>query len=553
MINIVSQEVNNTLKIIVQNIEKEEDIKKLLSLLDYEKKSIEINFLNIQTIESEIILALNKIKSHLCIYSNETTLKNYLNQLGFEVKFIRNQNRVKRKKLNLEYLAIGGSAGSLKKFIDIVENLPYSQMSIFIVMHHRSDEKSSLSQILQTKTAYYKVVEAKSDMKIENSTIYTAPPGKHMIIIGGFIFLTNEEKRNFSKPSISTTFETLSNEYKNNLLAILVCGYGSDGSDSLKLLQKNESTVIIEDPKECEAKPMLENAIKTTYYDEILSLESINKYINNYLNNDPFNNTQLEEFLNKIYEEYGYDYRGYNLEHIKRRVKLFYSNLKPNNFLEFQNEVLSNKNIFKDLFFNISVNITTFYRNPEVFKKLKDTLLPKLDSFLDIKIWCAGCSSGEEPYSIAIFLKEIGLLNRSLIYATDLNEMILKNAKNGLYSKQNYKQFLKNYYQAGGSESFSKYFYDHGDFVEINEEIKQRILFFRHNLVEDRKINDFQLIFCRNVLIYFDKELKENIFKLFKQSLDSYGFLVLGESESLDNHEKFLTLDKKNRIYKRKI
>ncbi|RYA23079.1 CheR family methyltransferase [Malaciobacter marinus] len=553
MNNIVSQEVNNTLKIIIQNIEKKEDIKKFLSLLDYAGKNIEINFLNIQTIASEIILALNKIKSHLSIYSNEITLKSYLNQLGFEVKLIKDYNKTKRKNLNLEYLAIGGSAGSLKKFIDIIEKLPYSQMSIFIIMHHRSDEKSSLSQILQTKTAHYKVVEAKSDMKIENSTIYTAPPGKHMIIIGGFIFLTNEEKRNFSKPSISTSFETLSNEYKNNLLAILVCGYGSDGSDSLRLLQENESTVIIEEPKECEAKPMLENAIKTDCYDEVLSLESISEYINTCLNDEPFNNIQLESFLNKIYEEYGYDYRGYNLEHIKRRVKLFYSNLKPNNFLEFQNKILNNENIFKDLFLNISVNVTTFYRNPEVFRKLKDALLPKLDSFFDIKVWCAGCSTGEEPYSIAIFLDEIGLLNRSLIYATDLNEMVLKNAKNGLYSKQNYKQFLKNYYQAGGSESFSKYFYDHGDFVEISEEIKQKILFFRHNLVEDKKINDFQLIFCRNVLIYFDKELKTNIFELFKQSLDSYGFLVLGESESLDNHEKFLTIDKKNRIYKRKI
>lgn len=550
MINIVSQKVDENLKIVVQELEKKEDIKKLQELLNTTNK-VEINFLNIQVICEQIIIALFKIKSNLSIYTNENTLKTYLSNLGFNIKLLKEQNNNKNI-LNLEYLALAGSAGSLKKFINIIENLPASEISVFVIMHHRPDEKSSLSQILQTKTKYYKVIEAKSDMRVEPSTIYTAPPGKHMIVIGGFIFLTDEAKRNFSKPSISTSFESLSNEYKNNLLAILVCGYGSDGSDCLELLKNNGTTVIIENPEECEAKPMLENAIKTKQYDKILYLNEIKEYINYFLNSEPFNKEELENFLDKIYEVYGYDYRGYNLEHIKRRIKLFYSTLKPKNFYEFEKKVLNNKNIFKDLFLNISVNVTTFYRNPEVFKILKENLLPKLDSFLDIKIWCAGCSSGEEPYSIAIFLKELGLLHKSLIYATDLNDIVLKNAKNGLYSMQNYKQFLKHYYQAGGSESFSKYFNHFENFVQVKDEIKQRILFFRHNLVEDKKINDFQLIFCRNVIIYFDKELKTDIFELFNQSLDSYGFLVLGESESLDNHEKFITIDKSNRIYKRK-
>ena len=254
--------------------------------------------------------------------------------------------------------------------------------------------------------------------------------------------------------------------------------------------------------------------------------------------------------LENIYSKYGYDYRGYNLNHIKRRIKLFYYNLKPKNFTDFIEIILNNKNIFKDLFLNISVNITTFYRNPNVFKSLREEILPKLDSFVDIKIWCAGCSSGEEPYSIAIFLKELGLLNKSLIYATDLNDVILKNAQNALYSKESYNTFLKNYYKAGGDESFSSYFNTHDNFVELKEEIKENILFFRHNLDLDAKINDFQLIFCRNVLIYFDPKLKNKVFDLFKESLDSYGFLVLGESESLTN-KSFKNIDKKNRFYKR--
>jgi chemotaxis protein methyltransferase CheR len=516
--NMITHQFEDKTKIIIEELDKKAQIDELLKLLD-SNSIFEINFLNIQSLPKEVILKLNEKKDRISIFTNESTLKSYLMNLGFELEY-KDNYASKVKGLNLEYIAIGGSAGSLKKFIEIVKNLPRSNLSVFIVMHQKADSVSSLSTILQIHTEHYKVIEAKSDMKIEPATIYTAPPGSHMIVAGGFIFLTNEPKRNFSKPSISTTFESLSNEYKNTLLAILVCGYGSDGSDSLELLDKNGTTVIVEDPRECEAKAMLENAIKTGKADHVLSLEEICGYIIASMGANFFSDEELEKFLLKIFKTYGYDYTGYSLSHIRRRVHLFYSSLKPKNFMEFEKIVLSNKSIFKDLFLNISVNITTFYRNPQVFKILREEILPKLDSYMDIKVWCAGCSSGEEPYSIAIFLKELGLLDRTLIYATDINDVILKNAENGLYSKENYNLFLKHYYQGGGNQSFSKYFNDHSKFVEIKDEIKERVLFFRHNLALDSKINDFQLIFCRNVIIYFDNDLKNKIFELFRDSLD---------------------------------
>ena len=549
--NVISSINGNILKIIVQNLKNELYINEVLNLLMYENE-IEISFLNLQIIPQEIILKLNKIKSRTKIYTNESVLKSYLMYLGFKVIY-ENRYKDNKKTLHLQYIVVGGSAGSLDKFIEIVKNLPKSNMSIFFIMHQRADNISSLASILQTYTKDYKVIQAQADMRIEEACIYTAPAGKHLIVSGSYILLSDEKKRNYSKPSISTSFDSFSNEYKNTFLAILVCGYGADGSDSLENLDKNSSTIIIEDPKDCEAKAILENAIKTNYYDHIYNIEDISKFIKNNYQKEYFTNEELTLFLEKIYKVYGYDYSNYNIKHIKRRVDLFYSILKAKNFKDFEKTILTNKNIFKDLFLNISVNVTTFYRNPEVFKKLKEEILPKLDSFMDIKIWCAGCSSGQEPYSIAIFLHELGLLNRSLIYATDLNEIILKNAKNAFYSKENYNLFLKNYYKAGGDESFSQYFNDYGTFVEVKDEIKEKILFFRHNLVADAKINDFQLIFCRNVLIYFNPKLKEQVFNLFHESLDSYGFLVLGESEFLDTNIKYKTIDKNNKIYKRKI
>lgn len=550
--NVVCQEQDNIVKIIVQGLEKKKDIESLLSFLDT-SKDIQISFLNIQAIPIEVILVLKKIESRLKIDTNETTLKNYLMKLGFKLSYYDNYKKENRKVLDLQYMAIGGSSGSLEKIINIIQNLPKSQMSIFIIMHQKPDVSNHLPQILQRCTKYYKVCAASSDTKVQPATIYVAPPNKHMVVTGDFIFLLDTDKRNFSRPSLSTSYESLSNEYTNRLLVVTVCGYGSDGSDSLELLQKNNSTVIVEDPQQCEAKLMLESAIKTKNYDYIKTVEEINEFIKDSLDTSFFTNTQLKEFLKKVDKKYGYDYTNYNQSHIKRRVHLFYNNLNAKSFKEFEDIILSNKTVFKDLFLNISVNITTFYRNPEVFKLLKEELLPKLDSFLDIKIWCAGCSSGEEPYSLAIFLEELGLLNRSLIYATDLNDIILKEAQNGLYPKESYNLFLKHYYKAGGSESFSKYFEDHSEFVQVKDRIKEKILFFKHNLVVDGKINDFQLIFCRNVIIYFDNELKAHVFDLFNKSLDTYGFLVLGESESLNTHEKYITIDEKNKIYKRKI
>ncbi|NQY21281.1 MAG: hypothetical protein HRT40_08215, partial [Campylobacteraceae bacterium] len=272
--NVISSKNGNILKIIVQNLKNELYINEVLNLLVYEKE-IEISFLNLQIIPQEIIIRLNEIKNRIKIYTNESVLKSYLMYLGFKVIYE-----------NIQYIVIGGSAGSLDKFIEIVKNLPKSNMSIFFIMHQKADNISSLSSILQIYTKDYKVIQAKADMRVEEACIYTAPPGKHLTVTGSYIFLSDEKKRNYSKPSISTSFESFSNEYKNTLLAILVCGYGADGSDSLENLDKNSSTIIIEDPKDCEAKAILENAIKTKYYDHIYNIQDITKFIKNNYHKD---------------------------------------------------------------------------------------------------------------------------------------------------------------------------------------------------------------------------------------------------------------------------
>jgi len=514
----------------------------------------EISLFNIDMLPFNIIVRLQEIKDKITIIVNKIYLKYYLREFNFYVKMQKNIYISKENKIRkVQFLALGGSAGSLKKFMQIIEALPPSELSVFLVMHQKSDIKSNLAEILQSKTEYYEVIEAKSNIRVKPSTIYIAPPHKHMIVAGGFIFLTDDEPKHFSKPSISNTFESLAYEYNDSLLAILVCGYGADGSDSLKHIRKNGGTVIIEQLYECQATPMLENAINSKEYDYILSIEDINKLIYNHLH--VLNNLEIEvdlqDFLEDIYQHYGYDYRNYNKKHILRRIKYSINKLCIKDFSEFRKIVLDKIEIFKDLFLDISVNITTLFRNPLTYKALNDEILEQFKDRDAIKIWCAGCSSGEEPYSIAIMLKEMGLLDKSIIYATDLNNVVLQKAKNGIYSNDNYKFFEQHYKEVGFTNSLSNHFNNYDDFYVIKDELKEKTLFFRHNLVTDGVLNEFQIVFCRNVIIYFDSTLKARVFNLFDNSLQKNGMLILGESESYDSRKSFEIINSKNKIYRK--
>jgi len=551
--SIVISKNNSTVKILLDTLISSKDIKLFIDSTKDKELLYEISILNIYILSKEIVTRLSTIKKNSKISTNEKLLFQYLQEFEIDTTYLSKAKNIELTS-QIGYIGIGGSAGSLEKIFSIIENLPKSNISIFIVIHQKANMQSNLDKLIQNKTAHYDVVFGKSDIKVMPATIYIAPPGKHMIVSGGYLFLLDTEQQHFSRPSISILFNSLAKEYGKELLAILVCGYGHDGSDSMKILKQNQSVAIIEEPDECEAKIMLQSAIETSYHHQVLSLKNISQYIQEHIEYDfEINTERLDIFLEEVYEKYGYDYRSYYKTHIQRRIEHFCSIFNISGFSNLRSIVLSDQTMFEKLFLNISINVTTFFRNPNVFKELSKNVFPKLDSYPDIKIWCAGCSSGEEPYSVAIALHEAGLLNRSIIYATDMNPTILKKAKNGLYSNKNFELFMKHYYESGGGESFESYFNRYNSFVEVKSFIKEKILFFEHNLATDDTINQFQLIFCRNVIIYFDEELKNNVFNLFDRSLERNGFLVLGESETLDkSFVNYNTINAQRKVYQKK-
>jgi chemotaxis protein methyltransferase CheR len=192
------------------------------------------------------------------------------------------------------------------------------------------------------------------------------------------------------------------------------------------------------------------------------------------------------------------------------------------------------------------------FRDPSFYKSLRENVMSRLATYPVIKIWIAGCATGEEVYSIAILLKEEGLLERSIIYATDINQKSILIAKDGLYTVDNMKAYTNNYNASGGKSSLSDYYISKYNSVLFDKNLRQNIVFSPHNLTADKSFNEFQLVVCRNVLIYFNQQLQNRVINLFHESLCPFGFLALGNKESLlftDKKASFEDIDKKERIF----
>jgi chemotaxis protein methyltransferase CheR len=241
----------------------------------------------------------------------------------------------------------------------------------------------------------------------------------------------------------------------------------------------------------------------------------------------------VRQLLNDLIDRYGYDFTGYSGASLKRRIDRIYWMDQFPSFAEFRYRILNDAAYFKHFVEEFTVNVTEMLRDPSFYRTLRETVIPKLATYPFIRIWHAGCSTGEEVYSMAILLKECGLLNKSRLYATDLNSQVLETARKGIFPAGQMRQYAENYRNSGGARDFSAYYSANYNLVKFEEELGEKMIFATHNLVADASFNEFQLILCRNVMIYFNKELQARVLQLFDNSLETLGFLALGTKESL--------------------
>ena len=281
-----------------------------------------------------------------------------------------------------------------------------------------------------------------------------------------------------------------------------------------------------------------------------------NKISAHYQNNTDIQDIELYLLLQAVHLKYGYDFRNYSKAHLKRRInqRLKLSGLQT--ISEMQSKILWNKDFYHLFLQDLSINVTEMFRDPWFYSAFREKVIPNLKTYAHVKIWHAGCATGEEVYSLAIILKEEGLLSRTRIYATDFNKNVLETARQGIYSKDNIELYSKNYTNAGGKGSLSDYYTSKYGSVLFDKSLSKNIVFADHNLVTDGVFAEVHLIFCRNVLIYFDKQLQNKVLVLFTESLTKRGYLCLGTKESLkfsDYEDNFSEVDKDMKIYKKKV
>lgn len=248
---------------------------------------------------------------------------------------------------------------------------------------------------------------------------------------------------------------------------------------------------------------------------------------------DGVESLELDLLLEAVFRFYGYDFRGYARTSMKRRIANIMQAEGVATISALQERVLRHKTSWERFLQGISVSVSAMFRDPGFFLAFRTHAVPILRTYPFIRIWQAGCSLGEEAYSLAILLHEEGLYDRARIYATDINEVTLRQARDGIYPVDLIKKYTQNYIQAGGTKSFSEYYTARYDFAIMRPSLGQNILFSQHNLVSDGAFNEFNVILCRNVMIYFNQALQERTHALFLDSLSMFGILGLGARESL--------------------
>ena len=263
---------------------------------------------------------------------------------------------------------------------------------------------------------------------------------------------------------------------------------------------------------------------------------------------------EIDLLLEGIYRRYGFDFREYAPASLRRRLWRRIHAERLESVSGLQEKVLHDPACMERLLLDLSINVTAMFRDPSFYVAFRREVAPLLRTYPFTRIWVAGCSTGEEVYSLAILLAEEELYERTRIYATDINEAVLDLARAGVFALDKMQAYTENYIKAGGTRAFSEYYVAAYDGVQFARSLVENVVFAQHNLVSDRSFNEFNVIVCRNVMIYFDRSLQGRVHRLFYESLAPLGVLALGHKESLASSphaEAFEELDAEEKIFRR--
>jgi chemotaxis protein methyltransferase CheR len=263
---------------------------------------------------------------------------------------------------------------------------------------------------------------------------------------------------------------------------------------------------------------------------------------------------EVKLFLEGIFLFYGYDFREYAKGSIMRRIRQSMKDENVDTISSLQEKILHNPSCMERFLTNISINTTAMFRDPNFYLSLRKKIIPEISKLPFIRIWQAGCSTGEEAWSLAILLLEEGLYENSRIYATDMNYNVIEKARRGIFPLRVMKDYTANYIESGGKKSFSEYYKAEHESAIFQPSLQKNIVWAEHNLVTDSSFNEFHMIMCRNVMIYFNNSLQEKVHGIFHDSIPVGGFLCLGNKETINltgYENSYKTMDEKEKIYRK--
>ncbi len=458
------------------------------------------------------------------------------------------------------YIAIGASAGGLEAIEQFITNMPTdNNFGIIIIQHLSPDYKSMMAEILSKKTNI-PVHKSEDGMLVEAGNIYLIPPKKNLTINQGRLVLNEPNYSGGLNFPIDLFLRSLAEDQGEKAIAVILSGTGSDGVRGIRAIKQHGGVIFVQDDTTAKFDGMPKAAISTGLVDFIMKpsdmpkqIISMLEYPTNFIKVDQDRVVTDEEVLNKIFSliktSHGVDFSYYKPSTITRRLERRMSINKIDDISDYLNFMYKNPSEVAVLFKEFLIGVTSFFRDTEVFMKLENEVVPELLSRIpdtEVRIWVAGCSTGEEVYSIAMIFKEVmekhSILKQMKIFATDIDKKALQFAAVGAYPESITADVPVNY--------LSKYFVKQGNQFVISRSIRESIVFAEHNLIKDPPFTNISFISCRNLLIYLKPETQVKVLKHFHFSLKTHGILLLGNSETVgDMPDLFEIVDPKLKIY----
>ena len=461
-------------------------------------------------------------------------------------------------------VGIGASAGGLEAFEQFLVNVPdNSGMAYVVIQHLDPTQKGMLPELLQ-RTSRMTVIQVKDGMKIKPNCVYVIPPNKTMSILKGLLYLFDPVEMRGLRLPIDAFFNSLADDLQDMAVGVILSGMGSDGSLGLRAIKEKNGIVMVQEPASAKFDSMPRHAIESVQVDIQATASELPGKLITFLNHIPIvksimdteirDQSSLEKIIIILRSQTGNDFSLYKKNTVYRRIERRMSVHKIDKIISYVRLLQENPKEVDILFKELLIGVTNFFRDMPVWDKLAETIMPALISNAagnsTLRAWVPGCSTGEEAYSLAIVFKEAMDKIRPLkgislqIFATDLDNEAIETARKGL--------FPSNIIANVSQQRLNRFFSTTDEGYRINTEIREMVVFAKHNIILHPPFTNIDILTCRNLLIYMDVELQKKILGLFYYSLNQYGYLVLGSAETLGSQGHFFSAeDNKLKIFKR--